>query len=137
MCRPTLKMSIAQILYEYRCLLEYDPVYPGRNERRFGEHCAFSFYLDDTVRRHSRQCLKCDKFCRCFYKISEYFVLANCQNRLFAVLVTVSLSVHYIIILRKCVLYVSRLNISLYTGKWNLVSTAVLHPCNQPAAYSC
>jgi len=62
-----------------------------------------SSYLDDAVRRHSRECLKCDNIPMCFYKHLEYLVSATRQNWLIAVLVTGSFSISCIIMLRKCV----------------------------------
>jgi hypothetical protein len=58
-----------------------------------------SSYLDDAVRRNSRECLKCDEISMCFYKNLEYLASANHQNWLIEVLVTVSLSISCIIML--------------------------------------
>jgi len=59
-------------------------------------------YLDNAVRRHSRECLKCDNISMCFYKHLEYLVSATHQNWLIAVLVAVSFSISCIIMLWKC-----------------------------------
>ena len=99
----TLKMFIAQCLYdECRCLLKYDPVYSGRNEVSEKPGVSFS-YLDNAFRRHSQECLKCGNIsmCLCFCVHLQYLISATHQNRLIALLVTVSFSISCIIMLWK------------------------------------